>query len=304
MNEEKKTNSASLKTLILGIALAVLGIAMIVVAVIVDQNLRQSPFAKSAWYIYFLEIVGAAVVLVAGFNLRHYFAIKLNYPKMNVKQMGVISIFGSLSVILYYFAKFNLPFFPGFLDIQFSDVPALITTFMYGPWSGAMVILVRFFCKLPGTMTAGVGELADLLIGLSLVLVSGFIYKKHRSFKGALCSLAFGMLFATFIATVSNWLILIPAYINITGMSVEAIMGQMAYLSNILTEENFMSVYLFVAVVPFNLFRYVLVFTITILLYKRLSMLIEHFTGDYMKDNQIEEDTENKTTETFVNENN
>ena len=49
-----------------------------------------------------------------------------------------------------------------------------------------------------------------------------------------------------------------------------------------------MAYYLFVGVLPFNLFRYVLVFAITILLYKRLSMLIEHFTGDFIKENKEE----------------
>ena len=34
----------------------------------------------------------------------------------------------------------------------------------------------------------------------------------------------------------------------------------------------------------------VLVFAITILLYKRLSMLIEHFTGDFVSDNDLEKD--------------
>lgn len=303
MNEEKKRQKLSL---ILGTVLAVLGVAMIVVAVVVDQILRHSPYQKSEWYIYVLEILGALITLIAVFNLRYYFAKRYNLKQMNIKQMAVVSIFAAFSILLYYipFLKFSLPFFPKFLEIQFSDVPALIPTFMYGPWTGATIIVIRFICKLPGTMTVGVGELADLLIGLALCIVSGLIYKKHRTLKGAFVSLTIGMLFATFVATFSNWLILIPAYINITGMTMDNLVGFMSYLGGFVTAENFMIYYLFIAVVPFNLFRYLLVFIITILLYKRLSVLIEHFTGDYIKEENDEESTENvENQEISCNEN-
>ena len=56
----------------------------------------------------------------------------------------------------------------------------------------------------------------------------------------------------------------------------------------IVTDSNFMLYYLFVAVLPFNLFRYVLVFAITMILYKRLKSLIVHFVGDYDRDAKIE----------------
>ena len=97
----------------------------------------------------------------------------------------------------------------------------------------------------------------------------------------------------TFVGVVANWLILIPAYVGIAGFPMVALVKTMDGIlggNGIVTEANFMVYYLFVGVLPFNLFRYVLVFSITILLYKRLSMLIEHFTGDFIKDEKIEEE--------------
>ena len=251
---------------------------------------------KPAAYIYILEIVGAAIFLLSFGYLYSFLQIKLNLRKMNVKQMAVIGIFGALSVILYYFAKFNMPIFPSWLDIQFSDVPALLVSFMYGPFSGVLVIIVRFFCKLPGTATVGVGELADVIIGVTLCLVAGFIYKKHRSLKGALCAMAIGMLSATFAATISNWLILIPAYKGIAGYQQYMLTGAMDTIisggKGVVTDNNFMVYYLFIGVVPFNIVRYAFVFVITLILYKRLQLLIIHFVGEFKepvnkKDNEL-----------------
>ena len=182
MNEEK--SKQTLKAFIIGLSLLVIGIALIVVGMVFDKVQRDAfiPTFKGdkyapIWYIYLLEMGGALLFLLSFGGIYTFLAEKLKWKRMNVKQMSVIAIFAALSVILYYFAKFNLPFFPSWLDIQFSDVPAILVTFMYGPFSGVITVFVRFFCKLPGTSTVGVGEMADLLIGLAMVIPAGLIYK-------------------------------------------------------------------------------------------------------------------------------
>ena len=281
-----------IRSLILFIIMVTIGLSMIITGFVLDSVSRANfvkteevPKYITAWYVYFLEIAGAVIFLFSFGNLHFYLQSKYNLKKMNVKQMAVIAIFSALSVVLYYFAKFNLPIFPSWLDIQFSDVPALLVSFMYGPASGALTIIVRFFCKLPGTSTVGVGELADLLIGLTLVLVAGLIYKKHRSFKGALCAMGIGMGAATLMAMVSNWAILIPAYKYIAGYPQAALTQGMDVIisggNGVVTDNNFMVYYQFVAVLPFNLLRYSMVFAITLIIYKRLQQLIIYFAGNF-----------------------
>ena len=279
------------KNLFIFIILCLLGLGLIVTGFVLNIVLKQN-FTPSVegekysvgFYIYILEIVGAVIFLASFGYLYTYLQDRYNLKRMNIKQMSVIAVFSALSVILYYFGKFNLPFFPSWLDIQFSDIPALLVSFMYGPISGILVIIVRFFCKLPGTSTVGVGEFADVLIGVTLCLVAGIIYKKHKSFKGALCAMGIGMASATVMATVANWLILIPAYKGIAGFPQAALTGVMDKIlggQGIVTDNNFMFYYLFVGVIPFNLFRYTLVFLITLVLYKRLHMLIVSFAGEF-----------------------
>ncbi len=295
--------------LILFIVIVLIGLGLVLTGFILNKSMKDSFVATETvtkyspgWYIYFLEIAGAVVFLASFGYLYTFLQIKLNLKKMNVKQMTVIAIFSALSVVLYYFGKFNLPFFPSWLDIQFSDVPALLTSFMYGPFSGVLVIIVRFFCKLPGTSTVGVGELADVLIGVTLCIVAGLIYKKHRSLKGALAAMGIGMASATLMAVVANWLILIPAYKEIAGFPQAALTGTMDAIisgkNGVVTDSNFMLYYLAVGVLPFNLFRYTLVFIITLVLYKRLKMLIVHFVGDFDRDEEKEVKTEELNIET------
>ena len=279
------------KNLFIFIILCLSGLGLIVTGFVLNIVLKQN-FTPSVegekysvgFYIYILEIVGAVIFLASFGYLYTYLQDRYNLKRMNIKQMSVIAVFSALSVILYYFGKFNLPFFPSWLDIQFSDIPALLVSFMYGPISGILVIIVRFFCKLPGTSTVGVGEFADVLIGVTLCLVAGLIYKKHKSFKGALCAMGIGMASATVMATVANWLILIPAYKGIAGFPQAALTGVMDKIlggQGIVKDNNFMFYYLFVGVIPFNLFRYTLVFLITLVLYKRLHMLIVSFAGEF-----------------------
>jgi len=289
------------KNLILFIAIVAIGLGLILTGFILNIVLKNNFVAteavkkyKPGFYIYLLEIVGALIFLLSFGYLYTYLQEKYNLKKMTIKQMAVIGVFSALSIILYYFGKFNLPIFPSWLDIQFSEIPALIISFMYGPVSGILIILVRFFCKLPGTSTVGVGEMADLLIGLTLIIVSGLIYKKHKNIKGAVNALIFGMLAATVVATISNWLLLIPAYKGIAGYPQAALTGGMDLIvsgnKGVVTDDNFMVYYLFVGVVPFNLLRYSLVFTITFLLYKRLHMLINHIVGDFEEEEVLFEE--------------
>ena len=291
--EQKK----NVKDLFIFIVIIVIAIGLVVLGFILDQSARSS-FVKSeaipnyspAWYIYILEI-GGALLFLSSFGFLYSF-LQDNYHirKLNIRQMAVIGIFSSLSIVLYYFGKFKLPFFPPWFNIQFSDVPALLVSFMYGPISGSLVIAIRFICKLPGTSTMGVGELADLLIGVSLCLSSGLIYKRNRDFKGAVFAMLIGMVIATVVALFTNWLILIPAYKGIAhfsqGMLTSSMDAIVSQGKGVVTDQNFMLYYIFVGVLPFNLFRYALVFIVSLVVYKRLHKIIIRFAGKFNEDEE------------------
>ncbi|MFA5560270.1 MAG: ECF transporter S component [Acholeplasmataceae bacterium] len=208
-----------------------------------------------------------------------------------VKKMAATSILATLSIILYYFIKIPinliLPFMPGFFDIHFSSVPIYIGGFMFGPLTGALITVLRMLAKLPGTSTAGVGELADFIIGLMTVLVSSFIYHRHKTKKGSIVSLASSVGVWVIVALIANWLFILPFYITL--FSFETVYAMLAIIPGI-TRDNYMLYYLLIAVIPFNLIISSLNSLITFLVYKRVSIAYDNF-GFF--ENQVKKEIDN-----------
>ena len=251
--------------IILCIALGIGGLTTVILDYVFKKNLG----GNLNWINYVLMTIGSIMLLISFGLLTNLVSTFNQHHRLNVKQMTFIGIQSAITVILYYFVKTPVPFFPPWLDINVSEIPALITSFAYGPFTGCIVILIRFFLKLPGTITAGVGEFADLLLGITLCIVAGLIYKHKRTLKGALIGTIVGVSVCTVLACILNDIILIPAYIVLAGIPKSALVSMMNYIPNItVTESNFMLVYIFIGVFPFNIVRYILVSVLTFLLYK------------------------------------
>lgn len=199
--------------------------------------------------------------------------IKGKKEKITSKKIASLGIFTAFSIVLY-FLKFNLPFiFPSFLEINFSLLPIIIVGFMFGPVEGITVVLLRAIIKIPFTSTFCVGELADALIGIPVVLVSSLIYIKFHSKKGALISLLFGVFTWVFAAVLANYFINVPFFIQLyCNGNVSAFLGALSIIPGV-TEENYLIKYLFLAVVPFNGLLSILVSSVTFLVYKKISIL-------------------------------
>ena len=89
--------------------------------------------------------------------------------------------------------------------------------------------------------------------------------------------MALGIIASTVLACFLNYLVLIPAYIYIAGFSKEVLVKSLSYISFV-NESNFMLCYIFIGVLPFNIFRYIIVFALTFILYKKTHLLIEKIT--------------------------
>lgn len=252
-------------------------------------------------FIYFLKqyqtlvkIIIIAVLIIAIVALIVY-AIKKEKQltkREKIKRITFISILSAFSFVLY-MVKFNLPFiFPSFLEVHFSNVPVLIGGFLYGPIAGVIVVIVRMILKVPFTSTAGVGEFADLIIGIAIVLVSSIIYQKNKSKKGAVIALISSSLTWTIIAFISNWLILIPFYIYFYfgGYdNIQALIGLMKVIPGV-NENNYMIKYLIYGNLPFNLLLSSAVSIVTFLVYKRVSIIAHDLDGneEIVKANVVE----------------
>lgn len=212
--------------------------------------------------------------------------------KKLINYITKVAIFSALSTVLYVWVKFPLPFlFPAFLDIQFSNLPAILAGLSLGPLGGALVVIIRTLGKLAitGSGTAYVGELADLLIGLATVLTISFIYKFNRTKKGGIIALLVGTIVWIISAVLMNWLFIIPAYIKLmfNGTAAPLISMCQSVLPN-MNENNFMIVYIFGAALPFNTLLATIVGIITFFVYKRISMI---FKKDFIGKRKEHEDS-------------
>ena len=186
-----------------------------------------------------------------------------------------IAIFSALSTVLY-FLKFPLPPFPSFLKIQFSNLPAVIGGFILGPWYGVLIVLIRTLITLPFTSSMGVGELADLLIGGSVVFFSSFVYRLDKTKKGGMFSLAVSIVTWLIMAIITNVYINVPFYMEAFKMTDEAfvsILNQVpwAHLFGEITVDTYMKVYILSCVIPFNLLLSLVVSIVTLIVYKKIS---------------------------------
>lgn len=183
-----------------------------------------------------------------------------------------VAMLGAVATVLMLF-EFPIPFIaPGFYKLDFSEVPVLVGGFAMGPLAGvaieAVKILLNFLIN--GTITGGVGELSNFVLGAIFVLPAAISYKKSKTRKSALVGLITGGILMVILGIFTNAFIMIPLYSKF--MPLEAILAQAASIWPVVD-----SVFDFVllCVVPFNIVKAILVSVITMALYKRLSPLLK-----------------------------
>ena len=199
-----------------------------------------------------------------------------------------IGVFTALSYLLY-LVKFPLPFFPSFLEIQFSNIPLILGGFVLGPVGGIIIAVIRFLFKLLSSHTQFIGELIDLLVSLCVVVTTSLIYQHHKNKKGGIISLIFGTVVWILVACVVNAYIAIPLYSKAFG--IDAVISLIAQAIKNITEENFLKYYILYAVIPFNLVLAIIVNLVTFLVYKRISLL---FKKDFFKSYKVVNNNQRK----------
>ncbi|MCR5775691.1 MAG: ECF transporter S component [Lachnospiraceae bacterium] len=178
-----------------------------------------------------------------------------------------------LSAIAYIlmFLEFPIPFLiPSFIKMDFSELPALMASFAYGPVWGVAVCLIKNIIHLLNTQTGGVGELSNFLLGACFVFVAGIIYKKKHTKKGALAGALIGAIVMGVVSLFTNYYIVYPIY---TGfMPMEAIIG--AYQIIVPTVDDLWDC-LLIFNLPFTIAKGLCSVLITMLIYKPLRNILK-----------------------------
>ena len=151
--------------------------------------------------------------------------------------------------------------------------PVVISTFSMGPVAGFITAVLKNLISflIAGTFTdrAGIGALADTLIGLSFILPAGLIYRKMHTKKGAIASLSIALAVVSVFSCAFNYWFLIPTYSKFFGL--DAVLGMAQSACKYVTDVKGIIV---LGTLPFNLLKWLVISILTILTYKPLSKTI------------------------------
>ena len=173
-----------------------------------------------------------------------------------------IGLFAAVASVLMCI-EFPFPLFPPFLKFDFGDVPALIGTFALGPVSGVVIELLKNIVKilLKGTITVGIGELANFAITAVWVFTAGIMYKKNKTKKTAIAALTTSTIIMSVFGALFNYFVALPAY-EVAMMAKGQSLGNLA-------------VYATTIIFPFNMIKGAIVSLATLLLYKKVSIALK-----------------------------
>lgn len=239
------------------------------------NGLLESVSQNLAYVLSFLAII--AVMFVAAVLLEKAAQKKngVSEPIFSTRKVAMIGMFSAIAMILHLF-DFPLPFAPGFYKLDFSELPILVGTFAFGPAAGVMMEFVKIMLKLliKGTSTAFVGDLANFVIGCSLILPASAIYAFRKNKKSAIFACITGTLIMTVFGTAFNAIYLLPAFSKLYGTPLDQLLAVGTAVNPLAREGSIVS-FVAACVAPMNLIKGASVSLVTLLIYKPLSPIIK-----------------------------
>lgn len=183
-----------------------------------------------------------------------------------VRKIAVVGMLTALAEILM-ILDFSLPMLiPFFVKMDFSELPALIASFVISPLAGVAVCLLKNVIHLFFTSTGGIGELCNFLLGAMMVFPAGLIYKHMKTRKGAVIACLVGCVVMAVMSAPINYYISYPVYLKFMGL--EDIISEYQKLNPAVS--NLWDALIWFNA-PFTFVKGLLVSVITFVIYKPLS---------------------------------
>lgn len=187
--------------------------------------------------------------------------------RLDTQRLATIAMLAAVASLLFFL---EIPVVL-FYKLDFSNLPVLLGTFSMGPLAGSIILGIKSLLGLLHTTSQGVGELADFLMGLAMILPAGLIYRSHKNRRGALLGMAIGSLCATAAGVLTNVYLLIPFYGAVYHMPVEQIiaMGQ-----TLIPSLDTVWKFVLAITAPFNVLKWTVISVLGGFIYKPLSPIL------------------------------
>ena len=158
---------------------------------------------------------------------------------------------GLLSALSYVLMLLESPPFIGFLRMEFSDIPAIIGAFSYGPMAGLLIELIKNLIKaITASKTAFIGELANFIISVAYVVPAGIFIRKLSGKYKIPITFALATISMMIIGFITNYFVTVPMYANLYG-GMEGILSAATMIPGI----NDKFTLILYGITPFNLVK-------------------------------------------------
>ena len=133
----------------------------------------------------------------------------------NLAVTGMLSAVGCVLMML----DFPLPMLiPGFVKMDFSELPALLASFSIGPVAGIAVCLLKnILAAIFHGSTLGIGEVCNFLMGAVFSGVAGLIYQHNKTRKTAVLASLAGAVAMAVASVPVNYFLSYPVYAAMFG---------------------------------------------------------------------------------------
>lgn len=143
-------------------------------------------------------------------------ATNMKQPVTSLNRTRVMvytALFTAVASIMYIFFEFPIPFFLDYLRMDFSDTIALIGGITLGPAAGIFIQVIKNMIKMiMGSYSGGIGELANALVGIALILPPTLIYRRKSDNRHLLFGLILGIVSIVVVAGIVNFFVVLPLY--------------------------------------------------------------------------------------------
>lgn len=191
--------------------------------------------------------------------------------RFNARMIAVVGVLTAVAVVLQYL-EISIPLVPSFLKLDFSDLPALLGAFAFGPLAGVLIQLLKNLIHLAVSQSGFVGELSNFLLGAVFVLTAGLFYQIKKTKLRALLAGILGAVAMALVSVPVNYFLIYPLYYNVIGIPEGAVLGMyQAILPSV--DSIFESLLIFN--LPFTLVKGLISAAVSMLIYKPLSRLFK-----------------------------
>ena len=185
--------------------------------------------------------------------------------RFSVATMTRIAILAAAASILF---LIEIPIV-AFYKLDLSNIPVLLGAFSMGPVPGVIILALKSAIGLLHSSSAGVGELADFVMGAALIIPASVIYHRKKSRKNAIIGMAIGTVCMVIVGVLMNKWVMLPFYMGAFYMDMDGII-KAAGVAGVDSEWKL----LLLVTGPFNLLKGVVLSIVTALIYKPLSPIL------------------------------